>query len=74
MRSAYGRSRLRFFRAEKERKKREKEEYKFRTSGKKIFERSELMSKFKEKYQERVQKIRQEEEELREQAEKKKGK
>ena len=51
---------------EKERKKREKEELKFMTSGKSIFERSALMSKFKLKYQERMETIRKDEDEVKE--------
>ena len=51
---------------EKERKKREKEELKFMTSGKSIFERSALMSKFKLKYQERMETIRKDEDEIKE--------
>lgn len=51
---------------EKERKKREKEELKFMTSGKSIFERSALMSKFKLKYQERMETIRKGEDEIKE--------
>ena len=51
---------------EKERKKREKEELKFRASGKSIFERSTLMSKFKTKYQERMATIRKDENDIKE--------
>ena len=43
---------------ERERKKREKQDNKFLMSGRKIFERSPFKSKFKEKYQERIETIK----------------